>query len=68
MPSLEVDNKFRRPGITSVVTGVVLFLVRGILGAIPLIGGMLGFIAFALSIIFVAGGLYLLVNPGRRNK
>ena len=66
MPSLEVEEKFRRPGIMSVVTGVVLWFVRGLLGAIPLIGGMLSFIAFALAIIFVAGGLYLLVNPRRR--
>lgn len=66
MASLEVDEKFRRPGITSVATGVVLWFVRGLLGAIPLIGGMLSFIAFALAIILVIGGLFLLVNPRRR--
>lgn len=58
----ELDTKFRKPGITSLVTGVVLFVAKGVLGAIPLIGGVLGFVAFWAGLLFIAGGIFLLIS------
>lgn len=62
MAGTELDDKFRRPGITSLVTGVIMFFGRGILGAIPLIGGILGFVAFWAGLLMIVGGLFLLVK------
>lgn len=58
----ELDTKFRKPGITSLVTGAVLFFGRGLLGAIPLIGGILGMVALWAGLLFIVGGIFLLVN------
>lgn len=58
----ELDTKFRKPGITSLATGAVLFLGRSLLGAIPLIGGVLGAIAFWAGLLFIIGGAFLLIN------
>ena len=62
MAGTELDDKFRRPGITSVVTGAVLLFGKGILGAIPLIGGILGFVAFWAGLLMIVGGIFLLVK------
>lgn len=58
----ELDDKFRKPGITSMVTGAVLFFGRGIFGAIPLIGGLLGFVALWAGLLMLLGGIFLLVK------
>lgn len=62
MAGTELDDKFRRPGITSLVTGAVMFFGRGILGAIPLIGGVLGFVALWAGLLMIVGGMFLLVK------
>lgn len=62
MAGTELDNKFRRPGITSLVTGAVLFLGRGLFGALPLVGGVLGFVALWAGLLMLAGGVFLLIK------
>jgi len=62
MVKLETDEKFKRPGIVLLLTGIGLFIARIFLGLIPLIGGMLAFICTIAGIVMILGGLFLLVT------
>lgn len=62
MVKLETDEKFKRPGIVLLLTGIGLFIARIFVGWIPLIGGLLAFICTIAGIALVLGGIFLLVT------
>ncbi len=52
-----------RPGVSLLVVGLVLvFIVRHIVGAIWVIGGVLSPIAFAVGVFAIIGGVYLIAR------
>lgn len=59
---LETDEKFRRPGVILLVTGVVALLLRFVVNAVPLIGGLLSWVCLLGGIFFVIGGIFLLIK------
>lgn len=59
---LETDEKFRRPGVILLATGVVALLLRLVIGSVPLIGGLLSWVCLLGGIFFVIGGAFLLIK------
>ncbi|MEE9417489.1 MAG: hypothetical protein V3V01_19570 [Acidimicrobiales bacterium] len=51
----------KRPGATLLIVGVAGFLVRSLLGKIPLIGGVLSMISLVAAIFFVIGGIWIML-------
>ena len=54
------------PGSALIVMAVVAFLARFVVGAIPLIGGILSFILAFAMVFGLIGGIYLIVTGRRR--
>ncbi|MCP3853907.1 MAG: hypothetical protein GY745_13865 [Actinomycetia bacterium] len=50
-----------RPGVVLVVTGILAYLVRPVVGAVPLLGGVLSIIFLLLAIFMVVGGVWMLI-------
>lgn len=62
MVALETDDKFRRPGIVLLVSGVVALLLRLVISGVPLIGGLLAWVCLLGGIFFIIGGAFLLIT------
>lgn len=53
-------NLFRRPGLSLLLIGLILFFgIRPIVGSIWVIGGLFGGIAFVTGLLGIVGGGYL---------
>lgn len=60
---LGMKTFMNRPGVSLLVVGLVLvFIVRHIVGAIWVIGGVLSPIAFAVGVFAIIGGVYLIAR------
>lgn len=59
---IETDDKFRRPGVVLLITGIAAILLRGVAGWVPLIGGLLSFVFLLAGIFFIVGGIFLLIK------
>lgn len=59
---LETDDKFRRPGVVLLITGVVALVLRLVVDGIPWIGGLLSWVCLLGGIFFIIGGIFLLIK------
>lgn len=59
---LETDSKFTRPGVILLVTGVVALLLRMVVDAIPVVGGLLAWVCLLGGLFFIVGGIFLLIK------
>lgn len=55
------------PGASLLLLGVILYFVRFLLVKLPVIGGLLGFLAWPAMLFCIAGGIYLL-SVSYRNR
>lgn len=62
MVAMETDSKFTRPGMVLLITGIVAILLRGVIGGLPLLGGLLAWVFLLAGIFFIVGGAFLLIK------
>ena len=62
MVTLETDTKFTRPGAVLLVAGVASLLLRLVIRALPLVGGLLNIVLLLAGIFFLIGGAFLLIK------
>ena len=62
MVTLEDNPTFKKPGVMLLLTGVVALVLRSLVKAIPLIGGLLSWVMFLGGVFFIVGGIFLLIK------
>ncbi len=57
----------QRPGVTLLLTGIVAFFARRVVGWVPFIGGTMKFVLLVFAFFAIVGGFWILLN-GRRHS